>query len=188
MFSKCSTFKTLAVTLAVSASTLLFAETAANPAAPVPEALKSAKTIFVSNAGSDSGLFPSPFSGTADRPYAELYADLVAAHTHTLVSDPSAADLILEIRLLAPAGPQMPNKQNGASDPLPMLRLVIYDRKTHFILWTLTGSVDTALLQKTHDRNLDEAIHALTASFEALTHGTIAQDPGRTRTRESFAH
>jgi hypothetical protein len=51
-----------------------------------------------------------------------------------------------------------------------MLRLVIYDRKTHYILWTLTESIDVALLQKTHDRNLDDAISAIVAEFQQLTH------------------
>ena len=30
-------------------------------AAPVPQAIRDARKIFVSNAGADSGLFPSPF-------------------------------------------------------------------------------------------------------------------------------
>jgi hypothetical protein len=36
-------------------------------AAPVPPAIFSAKKVFLSNAGSDSGLFPHPFSGSQDR-------------------------------------------------------------------------------------------------------------------------
>jgi hypothetical protein len=138
-------------------------------AAPIPPAIKSAKTLFVSNGGADSGLFPSPFSGTADRPYSELYAELASDRAHQLVSDPSEADLVLELRLLAPAGPQEPSKQKGASDPLPMLRLVIYDRKTHYVLWTLSESVEVAFLQKTHDHNLDEAVRAIAADFQRLT-------------------
>ena len=153
------------------AATLIIAQApAGRVAAPIPPAIKSAKTLFISNGGADSGLFPSPFSGTSDRPYSEFYADLASDRAHQLVSDPSDADLVLELRLLAPAGPQEPEKQKGASDPLPMLRLVIYDRKTHYILWTLTESIDVALLQKTHDRNLDDAISAIVAEFQQLTH------------------
>jgi hypothetical protein len=51
--------------------------------------------------------------------------------------------------LTAPNGPTNANKQNGASDPLPMFRLVIYDRATHYILWALTESIASALVQKT---------------------------------------
>lgn len=151
------------------AAALAEAQVSVGPGAlSIPPAIKSAKTLFISNAGSDSGLFPSPFSGSEDRPYSEFYAELASDRAHQLVSDPSEADLVLELRLFAPVGPQVPNKQNGASDPLPMLRLVIFDRKTHYILWTFTESVDIAFLRKTHDRNLDEAIHALVADFHRI--------------------
>lgn len=132
---------------------------------PVPPALAAARTIFVSNAGADSGLFPEPFSGDTNRPYSQLYARLVAAHAFTLVPDPSSADLVLEIQLTAPAGPSRGSKQLGAADPMPMFRLVVYDRKTHYILWTETQSIDVAYLQKTHDRNFDMALDALVTRF-----------------------
>lgn len=138
------------------------------PPGPIPPALAAARTIFVSNAGADSGLFPEPFSGDANRPYSELYARLNAARAFTLVSDPSSADLVLEIQLTAPAGPSHGSKQLGASDPVPMLRLVVYDRKTHYILWTETQSIEVALLQKTHDRNFDQALDALVTRFLQL--------------------
>lgn len=136
-----------------------------DPAGPVPPAIRAAKNIFVSNAGSDSGLFPEPFSGDPNRPYTEFYNALKATAQYKLVSDPGQADLVLELRLLAPNGPQNPSKVNGASDPLPMLRLVVYDRATHYVLWAITESVETALLQKSHDRNLDDAIKATVNDF-----------------------
>ena len=142
------------------------AQTAAGPGAgPVPQLILAAKTVFVSNAGSDSGLFPTPFSGNQDRAYDQFYAALKGTGDYTLVNDPVEADLILELRLTAPYGPTSPNKQNGASDPLPMFRLVIYDRKTHYALWTITQSIEVAYLQKIHDRNFDEALSAVLAQF-----------------------
>jgi hypothetical protein len=135
---------------------------------PVPPAIQTAKKIFISNAGSDSGLFPEPFSGDPNRPYSEFYAALKAMSQYELVSDPSDADLVLELRLLAPYGPSYPNKQHGTSDPLPMVRMVVYDRKTHYVLWAFTESVDPAILQKTHDRNLDNAILEVAGDFQKL--------------------
>jgi hypothetical protein len=58
---------------------------------------------------------------------------------------------------------------NGASDPVPMFRLVIYDRKTHYVLWALTESITEAYLQKTHDNNFDQALTALTMDLKRLT-------------------
>jgi hypothetical protein len=134
-------------------------------AGPVPAAILAAKTIFVSNAGSDSGLFPEPFTGDQDRPYTEFTAALKATGSFVMASDPSQADLVLELRLTAPNGPANPNKVAGAADPLPMLRLVVYDRKSHYILWTLTQSVVSAIGQKNHDRTFDDALSQVLAQF-----------------------
>jgi hypothetical protein len=140
--------------------------------APVPTAIRSATRIFVSNAGADSGLFPSPFSGDTNRGYNELYAGLKANGQYELVGDPATADLVLELQLTAPVGSTRgmnSNKVNGASDPVPMFRLVVYDRKTHFVLWSFTESIEIAYLQKTHDRNFDDALNAVLLEFESLS-------------------
>jgi hypothetical protein len=137
-------------------------------APPIPPALRTARSIFLSNAGGDSGLFPEPFSGDPNRGYAQLYAGLKSAG-YNLVDDPSKADLILELQLTAPNGPSSANKQNGASDPLPMFRLVIYQASSHYVLWALTESIDPALLQKTHDRNFDAGLNRLLTDFEEIT-------------------
>jgi hypothetical protein len=146
------------------------------PPAPIPAELLSARKIFVSNAGADSGLFPHPFSGDPNRGYNELFVDLHALIQFELVSSPAQADLVLELRLVAPYGPTSPNKQNGAADPLPMFRLVVYDRPSHYVLWTFTNTVEVALKQQTHDRNFDEAVSNLVAGFQAITRAPRAGD------------
>ena len=65
--------------------------------APVPPALLNAKTVFISNAGADSGLFPHPFSGDPDRPYNEFFASMQAWSRYQIVTDPSEADLVFEL-------------------------------------------------------------------------------------------
>jgi hypothetical protein len=140
------------------------------PTAPVPAELLSAKKIFVSNAGADSGLFPHPFSGDPSRGYSELFSALHGLGQYELVSSPAQADLVLELSLAAPNGPKEANKQYGSADPVPMFRLVVYDRPSHYVLWTFTDSIDIAFKQQTHDRNFDESISNLVAEFQALTH------------------
>jgi hypothetical protein len=137
--------------------------------APIPPRLMSAKTVFLSNAGADSGLFPHPFSGDPDRVYNEFHANVVSWGRYQLVSSPEKADLVFEIQLTAPNGPTNANKQSGAADPLPMFRMVIYDRPTHYILWALTESIAPAALQKTHDQNFDEAMANLVLDACRLT-------------------
>lgn len=166
--------------LAVAAAFFLIPEVASAqmPAyvdpGPVPPAILAAKTIFVSNAGSDSGLFPSPFSGDRDRAYTQFYAALKATGHFVLVGDPAQADLVLELRLTAPYGPTEPDKSKGAAYPLPMFRLVVYDRKTHYALWTFTHSVDVAYRQKSHDKNFDDALAAILQQFLAIAGKTAA--------------
>lgn len=139
------------------------------PQVPVPQAIVHAKSLFISNAGADSGLFPHPFSGAQDRGYDQFYAVLEATGKYKLVGDPRQADLVLELRLTGPNGPQNADKQKGASDPMPMFRLVIYEAGTHYVLWALTEEIYPANLQKTHDRNFDDALHAIVMDFEVLS-------------------
>jgi hypothetical protein len=157
----CGTFLSASFTLAQQAAPV--------SAAPIPPAILAAKKIFVSNAGGDSGLFPSPFTGDPSRAYNQLYAGLKANSQFELVSDPAQADLVLELQLTAPNGPSSGSKVNGASNPVPMFRLVVYDGHTHYILWAFTQFIDVAFLQKTHDRNFDEALTALLLEFESLS-------------------
>jgi len=149
------------------------AVTAQQPApvavAPVPPQLLNAKTVFISNAGSDSGLFPHPFTGDPDRAYNEFYAGVVSWGRYQLTESPAEADLVFELQLMAPNGPSNADKSKGASDPLPMLRLVIYDRPTHYVLWALTESIAPAGRQKTHDHNFDEAVSSLVLDAGRLT-------------------
>jgi hypothetical protein len=162
-------FRAVLCAALLAASAAIAQQPTPTAAGPVPPAILAAKKIFVSNAGADSGLFPSPFSGDPNRGYNQLYAGLKAAGQYELVNDPADADLVLEIQLTAPYGPTNGSKVNGASDPVPMLRLVVYDRKTHYVLWTFTQSIEVAILQMTHDRNFDDALAAILAGFEALS-------------------
>jgi len=128
---------------------------------PVPALLAEAHTAFLSNGGADAGLFPHPFTGTQDRAYAYLFSKLSGAGPLTLVATPAAADVVLEIQLSSPLGPLGNDKQKGTADPLPTFKLIVYDRPTHYVLWTITQTVDPANLQKTHDKNFDTALDSV---------------------------
>src|ERR1700722_10771796 len=81
--------------------------------APVPDLLLSAKKVFVSNAGADSGLFPHPFNGDPDRAYNEFYANVESWGRYRLVATPAEADLVFELQLTAPNGPCNADKSTG---------------------------------------------------------------------------
>jgi hypothetical protein len=118
-----------------------------------------------------------PFTGGQDRAYNQFYSDLERWGHYEIVSDPQQADLVFELQLTAPLGPAEASKQKGASDPWPMLRLVIFDRKTHYVLWALTESIEPANLQKTHDHNFDEALATLILDLKNLINSARAAAP-----------
>ena len=86
----------------------------------------------------------------------------------SLVADPSEEAVVFELHLIASYGPSAPNTQNGASDPLPMFRLLIFSWKTHDVLWALTESITVEFFEKAHDNNLDLALTALTLDLNRL--------------------
>jgi len=167
---RCGWFSRLAAFVALVVFTVSVVHSQSSAAqAVVPAGILSAKAVFVSNGGSDGGLFPEPFSGDANRPYFGWVGQLQHLGKYNLVADPSLADLVMEIQLLAPTGPQHSAKDLGAADFLPFFKLTIYDRKTHYVLWTVTEPIEYAYLQKTHDKNFDVALSHLADDVQALS-------------------
>lgn len=74
--------------------------------APVPPAILNAKRVSISNAGSDSGLFPHPFNGDPDRPYNQFYSTIQGWGRYELVAGPAEADIVFELQLTALTVPQ----------------------------------------------------------------------------------
>ncbi|HEV2133722.1 MAG TPA: hypothetical protein VGR47_05615 [Terracidiphilus sp.] len=138
-------------------------------AGPIPSALTSAKTFFVSNGGTVSQFFPDTFTGDANRAYSQFYAALKATGKYDLVGDPSQADLVLYLRLVARPCRSISYNCTGVPDPQPVFYLTIYDRKTHYVLWTITQPVDGAILLKNHDHNFDAALAVVVREFERVT-------------------
>ena len=141
--------------------------------APVPALLLNGHRVFLSNGGADAGLFPHPFAGTQDRGYGMLYTAMAASGRFELVDSPAKAELVIQIELTAPNGPVSGNKVAGASDPLPTFKLTVFDQPTHYVLWTVSQTIDPANLQKTHDKNFDEALNSL------LQELLLAAGPGK---------
>lgn len=167
----------LAFGFAASIAQAQFTRTDERPtgiSAPVPPLLLSARTVFLSNAGADAGLFPHPFTGTQDRGFGAFLKAITMNKRFTVVDSPAGADLVLELQLMAPLGSLGGNKQAGTTDPLPTFRLVIYDRPTHYVLWTITQTIDPAALQKSHDRNFDQALDQLEQQLFTVTGGAAA--------------
>jgi hypothetical protein len=125
---------------------------ATNPPGPVPRGILTAKTLFLSNSASYRGLF----TGEPNRAYDEFYGALQGGGVFQLVGDPSEADLVLELQVVD-AGP-------GAAN----FKLLIYDRKTRFLLWTLPEPIKACTRPKSCDSNFDDSLLMLLVNLEKL--------------------
>ncbi len=97
------------------------APTPINTPAPIPEQIRSAHRIFVSNGGGSN--YFNIYTDGPDRAYNSFYAELQQENRYQLVGSPSQADLIIEIRAIAPAD----GEYRGAVDYNPQLILSIQD-------------------------------------------------------------
>jgi hypothetical protein len=130
--------------------------------APVPPQIFSAKSVFVSNGGGSN--YFNLFTGGPDRAYNTLYALLQQSNRYQLVSAPAQADLIFEIRAIAPSV-----STGDAVGYNPQLILNILDPKTSTVLWTTSDNVRALGTQKRRDRGFDQSVGVLLDKFGQVT-------------------
>jgi hypothetical protein len=135
--------------------------------APIPAQIRSAHTIFVSNGGGSN--YFNMYTGGPDRAYNSFYAELQQENRYQLVGSPSQADLIFEIRSIAPAM----GEDHGAVDYNPQLILSIQDPKTHAVLWTTSANVRAVGLQANRDRRFDASVAVLVDRLDQVTGQTL---------------
>lgn len=137
--------------------------------APVPPQLLNARTVFVSNGGS-SNYFES-FSGGTNRAYNTFYKQLKGIQEYELVSSPADADLIFEIRAIAPETP-------GTHDTIsynPQVVLTIRDPKTNAVLWRESANVRAFGTKSRRDRQFDQSIAVLVDKLALVTGRSLTQ-------------
>ena len=140
--------------------------------APVPPQILSAKSIFVSNGGGSN--YFNMFTGGPDRAYNTLYAMLQQSNRYQLVSTPAQADLIFEIRSIAPSV--------STGDTIgynPQLILNILDPKTSTVLWTTSDNVRALGRQKSRDRGFDQSVAVLLDKFSQVTGQPLTPEQAR---------
>jgi hypothetical protein len=131
-------------------------------AAPVPEQIAKAKSVFISNAGAEGA--GDVYSGGDDRPYNQFYAAMKSWGRFELTPAPAGSDLVFEL---------FTNLSFNAV-PGTRLRLSILDPSTHTVLWTLNGNVKPGVRRATLDKNFDDAMASLVASVKELAARPVA--------------
>jgi hypothetical protein len=135
--------------------------------APVPPQITSGHSIFISNGGGSN--YFNAFTGGPNRGYSQLYADLRQWGRYQIADSPSRADLIFEIRSVAPAIDVSGPHGTGSVVYNPQLILRILDPKTNAVLWTTTANVRAAGGQASRDKGFDESVAVLVDRVRQLT-------------------
>jgi hypothetical protein len=110
---------------------------AQNPVnAPVPTQIASAHTIFLANAGAEANF---PFDPT--QAYNSIYAALQSWGRNQLAGSPADADLIFNLREVAPTTLYDTYHGRAISYLSPAYRVTIVDPKTQVTLWRIDSPV-----------------------------------------------
>jgi hypothetical protein len=142
------------------------------PVAPIPTQIPAAKKVFIGNGGGDERWYDDPiFTGGPERTYNEFYTAIKTAGMYDLVSTPSEADLVLEIRMFAPSMSDIATARDELfRQPYdPQFRLTIRDPKTNTVLWAFTEHVEWAILQGNRDKNFELALTRIVTDLQGLT-------------------
>jgi len=106
------------------------------PTGPVPAGIAAAHNIMLTTVGVSPNFPLDP-----GQVYNDLYADLQAWGHYRLVSTPQEADLIFELREVAPRSEIYGGHGYVYSAHSPAFLLTMVDPKTQLALWTITSPV-----------------------------------------------
>ncbi|HEU5399817.1 MAG TPA: hypothetical protein VFU86_00595 [Terriglobales bacterium] len=135
---------------------------------PVPIQIAAARKVFISNMGVDSRSYEAfRASGDVSRPYEQFYAAMKKWGHYDLVSSPSEAELVFEIRFEAPLV-----GANGMDVFDPHFELRIVDARTHFVLWSVLEPVGGAFRRATWLKNFDTGLGNVMKDIKDLTVNT----------------
>lgn len=132
-------------------------------AAPVPPQLLHAHSVFVANAGGST--YFDIFNGGPKRAYNTFYNELKRTQRYDLVSSPEQADLIFEIRAIAP-------ESSGADDTpsySPQVILTVREPKTTAVLWSESANVRAFGTRSRRDRQFDQSVAVLVDKLAQAT-------------------
>jgi hypothetical protein len=167
MFAGASQLLCVTLTICLSVTPVIQAQQSTPVAAPVPPQIVAAHKIFVSNGGGSN--YFNMFTGGPDRAYNTLYAELQQSGRYQLVSSPADADLIFEIRSIAPTVDTSTPDSPGGIAYNPQLILSIQDPATHAVLWTTSSNVRASGRQKTRDGEFDQSLEVAVDKLRQVT-------------------
>jgi hypothetical protein len=131
--------------------------------APVPTQIAAARTIFLVNNGADTN-----FPISAQDAYNRVYSALQAWGHFQLVTSPDQADLVFQLRDIAPVTGVYGDRTGAYAINSPAFQLAIKDPKTNVTLWTINSPVEVAGNKTARARWLDIAVTNLVSRVKVL--------------------
>jgi hypothetical protein len=138
--------------------------------APVPTQIAAARTIFLVNNGADTN-----FPITAQDAYNRVYAALQTWGHFQLVSSPDQADLVFQLRAIAPVTGVYGDRTGAYAINSPAFQLAIKDPKTNVTLWTINSPVQIAGRKAARAHWLDIAVTNLVSRVKVLANQPLDQ-------------
>lgn len=129
--------------------------------APIPPALLNAKRVFIANGAGDNDADITKFTNGADGLYNQFHANVKALGRYDLVTSPSDADVVLELRV--------DYAVFNRGFIYPKFRVEVRDPKTNVLLWSFTEPVNGAFLTRTGRKNVGQALARLTDDLKKAT-------------------
>jgi hypothetical protein len=149
--------------------------------APVPTQIAAARTIFLVNNGADAN-----FPITAQDAYSRVYAALQAWGHFQLVSSPDQADLVFQLRDIAPVTGVYGDRAGTYAINSPAFQLAIKDPKSNVTLWTVNSPVQIAGRKAARARWLDIAVTNLVSRVKVLANQPL--DETETANLTTYPH
>jgi hypothetical protein len=131
--------------------------------APVPPQVLNAHAVFVSNGGGSN--YFDMFGGGPNRAYNTFFSQLKKTGRYELVSAPSEADAVFEIRAIAPSYSDV----NDVTEYNPQVILTIRDPRTNAVLWTERANVRAFGTKGRRDRQFDQSVAVLVDELAQVT-------------------
>lgn len=153
---------------------------------PAPEAaakIATAKTVFISNLGSDKTA-AEYIAGGANEPYKAFYASLQQWGHFSLVDSPAKADLVFEIyTTVRPEdkqwiGPGIGNNSYQVTNYPAVITLTVKDASTLNVLWSTQYNIILyGNTNKGQQQHIMQQMQGLTSEVEALVSSSGAVSP-----------
>jgi len=153
------------------------------PQAPVPAQIAAAHTIFLVNNGADAN-----FSTSADTAYNDVYGALQAWGHFQLVTSPDQADLVFQLRDIAPITGVYGDRAGTYAINSPAFQLAIKDPKTNVTLWTITSPAVVAGFRASRERWFNIAITNLVSRVKVLANQPLTDTETADLTLYPYPH